>query len=78
MDYIAQAARAAAQMASVQAHIDGMSPPEVSDEVEDIDWLITESVEMLGRAERALRDGNYSAARDLLLSAGKGIVEALS
>lgn len=67
-----------ATMRAAQEHYDNMAPPDApSYEAQDLILSIGWMEEAIGRAERAIRDGNLAAAVDLLREAGNALVEEM-
>ena len=63
-------------MAAGQARWDNMAPPEpteLDDLREEALELIKDCEKLIGRAQRAMSDGNFDAARDLLIEAGRDL-----
>jgi hypothetical protein len=65
-----------AQLNAAQHAYDNRAEPEVDDIAEGLMYLIESAEELIGRAERCIANGDFSAAIDLLQSAGKELTEA--
>ena len=59
-----------------QRAYDNAAPVEVSDTEAGLQWTIEEASALIGRAERAMVDGDMQAAIDLLRSAGAELSNA--
>lgn len=70
--------RNAATMRAAQSEWDSRATADApSYEVQEIELSIAWAEEAIGRAERAISDGNLAAAIDLLREAGNALVEEM-
>ena len=49
------------------------SPPDYDDDIASLRWLIDDTIALLGRADRALIDGDKVVGVDLMLEAGRDL-----
>ena len=62
---------------NAQLTYDNLSEPECGDDEAGLQYLIDDAYSTIARAERALKNGDYSAAVDLLRSAGNDLTGAV-
>ncbi len=65
-----------AQLNAAQNAYDNRAEPEVDEIAEGLMYVIESAEELIGRAERCIANGDYSAAIDLLKSAGRDLCDA--